>query len=71
MEIARHWRLRKQRYALIGEVCPHCEARLFPPRDVCPQCGNDTHAEAGVSAGAESYSYPVMHSSLASRIAAD
>ena len=24
MEIPRHWRLKKQRYALVGEVCPHC-----------------------------------------------
>ena len=39
MEISRHWRLRKQRYALEGEVCPHCGAKLFPPRDVCPHCG--------------------------------
>jgi len=36
MEIPRHWRLRKQRYSLVGEVCPHCQAKLFPPRDVCP-----------------------------------
>ena len=39
MDISRHWRLRKQRYALEGEICPHCGARLFPPRDVCPHCG--------------------------------
>ncbi len=39
MDISRHWRLRKQRYALEGEVCPHCGAKLFPPRDVCPHCG--------------------------------
>ena len=36
MENPRHWRLKKQRYALIGEVCPHCKAKLFPPRDICP-----------------------------------
>ena len=41
MEISRHWRLRKQRYALEGEVCPHCGAKLFPPRDVCPHCGRE------------------------------
>ncbi len=39
MDIPRHWRLKSQRYALIGEVCPHCNAKLFPPRDVCPECG--------------------------------
>ena len=41
MEIPRHWRLKKQRYALVGEVCPHCEAKIFPPRDVCPECGDE------------------------------
>ncbi len=39
MDISRHWRNRKQRYRLVGEVCPHCGAKLFPPRDVCPHCG--------------------------------
>ncbi len=38
MEVPRHWRLKKQRYALVGEVCPSCGAQLFPPRDVCPVC---------------------------------
>lgn len=42
MEIPRHWRLRQQRYRLIGEECPHCETKIFPPRDICPECGQDT-----------------------------
>ncbi|MFN2273344.1 MAG: zinc ribbon domain-containing protein, partial [Anaerolineales bacterium] len=41
MEVSSHWRVRQQRYALVGEVCPHCEAKIFPPRDICPQCGED------------------------------
>ena len=39
MEIPRHWRLKKQRYGLVGEICPHCDHKIFPPRDVCPNCG--------------------------------
>ncbi len=39
MEIPRHWRLQKQRYSLVGEVCPHCQTKIFPARDVCPECG--------------------------------
>ena len=31
MEIPRHWRLKKQRYGLVGEVCPHCDFKIFPP----------------------------------------
>ncbi len=41
MEVPRHWRLKKQRYALVGEVCPNCKTPLFPPRAVCPHCGGD------------------------------
>lgn len=39
MENPRHWRLQHQRYAMVGETCSHCEARIFPPREVCPHCG--------------------------------
>ena len=35
---SRHCRLRDQRYQLIGEICPHCGAKIFPPRDICPYC---------------------------------
>ncbi len=40
-EIPRHWRLKKQRYGLVGEVCPHCDYKIFPPREgaPCPNCG--------------------------------
>ncbi len=41
MEVPRHWRLKKQRYMLTGEVCPTCKTPLFPPRAVCPHCGGD------------------------------
>ncbi len=41
MDIPRHWRLKKQRYSLTGEVCDHCDAKLFPPRDICPECGEE------------------------------
>ena len=42
MENPRHWRLKKQRYQLIGEECPHCREKIFPPRDICPRCGGGT-----------------------------
>lgn len=43
MEIARHWRLKDQRYRLIGETCENGH-KVFPPRDVCPDC----HGEAKI-----------------------
>ncbi len=45
MEVPRHWRLKKQRYALTGEICPSCKTPLFPPRAVCPHCGGDAKHE--------------------------
>ncbi len=40
MEIARHWRLKAQRYRFIGSICPGCEQVTFPPRLVCPHCNS-------------------------------
>jgi uncharacterized OB-fold protein len=48
MEVPRHWRLKKQRYMLTGEICPNCKAALFPPRAVCPHCGGDAKRELAV-----------------------
>ena len=38
MEIARHWRLKAQRYRLEGSTCPICGRLSFPPRPVCLDC---------------------------------
>jgi uncharacterized OB-fold protein len=38
MHIPRYWRAQNQRYSLTGEICKQCGARLFPPRDICPEC---------------------------------
>lgn len=61
MEIPRHWRLKQQRYALIGEVCPHCEAKIFPPRDVCPECNGEAKTPYSFSGRGEVYSYTTVY----------
>ena len=61
MDIPRHWRLKKQRYALIGEVCPHCDAKIFPPRDVCPECSQEAKTEYQFSGLGEVYSYTTVY----------
>ena len=61
MEISRHWRLRKQRYGLVGEVCPHCEAKIFPPRDVCPECGQEAKTLYTFSGKGEVFSYTTVY----------
>lgn len=60
MEISRHWRLRQQRYALVGEVCPHCQVKIFPPRDLCPDCGQEARLEYAFSGRGEVYSYTTV-----------
>jgi|WetSurSiteA1Bulk_404760.scaffolds.fasta_scaffold00204_8 uncharacterized OB-fold protein len=35
MEVPRFNRFKKQRYALVGEQCPECKTKIFPPRDIC------------------------------------
>ena len=61
MEIPRHWRLKKQRLALIGEVCPHCQAKIFPARDVCPECGGEAKTAFRFSGRGEVYSFTAMY----------
>jgi uncharacterized OB-fold protein len=60
MDIPRHWRLRKQRYGLVGEVCGHCDAKVFPPRDICPTCGEEAKTLYTFSGKGEVYSYTTV-----------
>ena len=61
MEIARHWRLKQQRYGLVGEMCPHCAAKIFPPRDVCPNCGGEAKIAFAFSGKGEVFSYTTIY----------
>jgi hypothetical protein len=61
MDIPRHWRLKKQRYSLTGEVCDHCDAKLFPPRDVCPECGEEAKTLFQFSGRGEVYSHTTVY----------
>lgn len=60
MEVSRHWRLRQQRYALVGEVCPHCQVKIFPPRDICPDCGQEAQTQYQFSGRGEVFSYTTV-----------
>ena len=65
MEITSHWRIKKQRYALVGEVCPHCSAKIFPPRDICPECGDEAKDHYQCSGRGEVYSYTTLYNAPA------
>ena len=28
---------------IVGKLCLHCDCKFFPPRDVCPNCGEKTN----------------------------
>lgn len=40
--LVRVWRNRESLLRLVGEVCPDCKKKIFPPRDVCPYCHQQT-----------------------------
>ncbi|MDQ2998949.1 MAG: Zn-ribbon domain-containing OB-fold protein [Chloroflexota bacterium] len=61
MEVARFWRTTGQRYQLVGEVCPHCHNKIFPPRDVCPTCEQEAKTPFVFSGKGEVYSYSTIH----------
>ena len=61
MELSQHWRLKQQRYGLVGEICPHCNVKIFPPRDICPDCGKDAKTNFQFSGKGEVYSYTRVH----------
>ncbi len=60
MEIPRHWRNQKIRYALVGARCEGCQKYLMPPPGVCPGCGSETLSEHQFSGRGTVYSYSTM-----------
>jgi hypothetical protein len=60
--IPRNWRLQQQRYRLEGEICEACGARIFPPRDVCPECETEGQRLVHFSGRGEVYSYSTVYS---------
>lgn len=61
MEVARFWRTTGQRYQLIGEECPNCGTKIFPPRDVCPACDKEAKTPYVFSGKGEVYSYSTIY----------
>jgi hypothetical protein len=61
-KVANNWRLRGQRYRLEGEVCDHCGSTIFPPRDICPECGQPAKEPHALSGRGEIYTYSTIYS---------
>jgi uncharacterized protein len=62
MDLARHWRLKEQRYHLQGTVCDKCGAKYFPPRRVCLQCKSTELQPHEFDGHGELYSFTTLHS---------
>jgi uncharacterized OB-fold protein len=60
MHVAQNWRSRTQRYALVGEQCPHCGRYIFPPRDMCPDCAGEAKAQFQLSGKGEVFSFTTI-----------
>ncbi|MCC7355451.1 MAG: Zn-ribbon domain-containing OB-fold protein [Anaerolineae bacterium] len=61
MRIAQNWRLKAQRYNLTGEICEECGTKIFPPRDVCPECVKPARTPYTFSGKGEVYSYTTLY----------
>ncbi len=61
MQVPRHWRIQKQRYSLVGEVCQSCGNKIFPPRDICPECEAPAKTPFQFSGRGEVYSYSSVY----------
>ncbi len=65
MELSRHWRLQDQRYRLVGEVCDTCGVKIFPPRDICPECSKPAQELYTFSGRGEVYSFSTVYNAPA------
>lgn len=59
--LARHWRLREQRYRLEGTACQACGWLCFPPLEVCPECGSIEMEARAFSGRGEVYSFSTVY----------
>jgi uncharacterized OB-fold protein len=61
MQVSRHWRLKSERYNLVGETCDSCGVKLFPPRDVCLECEAPAQELYTFTGTGEVFSYTTIY----------
>ncbi len=65
MQVSQHWRLNQQRYQLMGEECPSCKTKIFPPRDLCLECAAPAKELFELTGVGEVYSYSTVYTAPA------
>ena len=65
MQVSQHWRLNQQRYQLMGEECPSCKTKIYPPRDVCLECAAPAKELFELTGQGEVYSYTTVYTAPA------
>ncbi len=63
--LAPNWRLRDQRYQLIGNICLKCGTKHFPPRQVCTECRGTEFEPFRFAGNGELYSFTTLRSAPA------
>ena len=61
MGVPQFWRLQQQNYRLVGEVCNRCGNKIYPPRDICPDCQQPAYEPYTFSGRGEVYSHTIVY----------
>jgi uncharacterized OB-fold protein len=61
MGVPQLWRLQQQNYKLVGEVCTRCGNKIYPPRDVCPECQRPAYEPYTFSGRGKVYSHTTVY----------
>jgi len=57
---SRYWREIPQRYRLEANQCEKCNKKYFPPRLVCPECGNRDLKKTKIAEKGKIISYTII-----------
>ena len=60
MSVAKYWREIPQRYRFEANKCKKCGNISFPPRLICPECGNRSFDECKISDTGKILTYTII-----------
>jgi uncharacterized OB-fold protein len=60
-EFISHWRENESHYGLVGRECLCCNAKIFPPREICPHCNSENLRKFQFSGRGKIYSFTTIY----------